>query len=98
MNSEGDGIEPTNLDTLDGDELIRFGLSMPASLVQQLDLWRKDQGYANSDQGWIKYDRHTGGSNYIYYDGHVKFLRWRKARLDQFPDHVVRFPLINPPQ
>lgn len=52
----------------------------------------------NSDQGWIKYDRHTGGSNYIYYDGHVKFLRWAKARLDQFPDHIVRFPLANPPE
>ncbi len=52
---------------------------------------------ANSDEGWIKFNRHTGGSNYIYYDGHVKYLRWGKARLDQFPDHVVRFPITNPP-
>jgi prepilin-type N-terminal cleavage/methylation domain-containing protein/prepilin-type processing-associated H-X9-DG protein len=52
---------------------------------------------AESDQGWIKYDRHTGGANYVYFDGHVKFLRWSKARLDQFPNHVVRFPLSNPP-
>ena len=51
--------------------------------------------YAN--EGWIKYDRHTQGANYIYYDGHCKFLRWGKARLDQYPDHVVRFPLANPP-
>lgn len=50
-----------------------------------------------ADQGWIKYDRHNGGANYIYYDGHVKFLRWGKARLDQYPDHVVRYPLPNPP-
>ena len=26
--------------------------------------------YAN--QGWIKYDRHGGGANYIFYDGHVE--------------------------
>lgn len=51
----------------------------------------------NSDQGWVKYNRHTGGANYIYYDGHVKFLRWGKARIDQYPDHIVRFPLTNPP-
>lgn len=53
---------------------------------------------AQSDQGWIKYDRHTGGSNYIYYDGHVKWLRWGRARIDQYPDHIVRYPLTNPPQ
>ena len=48
-------------------------------------------------EGWIKYDRHQGGANYIYADGHAKFLRWSKARLDQYPDHKVRFPLPNPP-
>jgi prepilin-type N-terminal cleavage/methylation domain-containing protein/prepilin-type processing-associated H-X9-DG protein len=51
-----------------------------------------------ANEGWIKYDRHALGANYIYFDGHVKFLRWGKARLDQYPDHVVRFPLPNPPQ
>jgi prepilin-type processing-associated H-X9-DG protein/prepilin-type N-terminal cleavage/methylation domain-containing protein len=50
------------------------------------------------DQGWIRYNRHNGGANYIYADGHVKWLRWNKARLDQYPDHVVRYPLANPPQ
>ncbi len=52
--------------------------------------------YAN--EGWIKFDRHQQGANYLYTDGHAKFLRWGKARLDQYPDHVVRFPLANPPQ
>ncbi len=51
--------------------------------------------YAN--QGWIKYDRHSGGANYVYYDGHAKFLHWGKARLDQYPDHKVRQPLPDPP-
>jgi prepilin-type N-terminal cleavage/methylation domain-containing protein/prepilin-type processing-associated H-X9-DG protein len=51
--------------------------------------------YAN--EGWIKYNRHQEGANYVYADGHVKFMRWGKARLDQFPDHVVRNPLPNPP-
>ena len=52
----------------------------------------------HANEGWIKYDRHQQGANYIYTDGHAKFLRWGKARLDQFPDHVVRYPLPNPPQ
>jgi prepilin-type N-terminal cleavage/methylation domain-containing protein/prepilin-type processing-associated H-X9-DG protein len=49
------------------------------------------------DQGWIKYNRHQKGANYIYADGHAENLRWDKARLDQYPDHVVRAPLPNPP-
>ena len=27
----------------------------------------------------------------------VEYLSWSKARADQFPDHVVRGPLANPP-
>jgi prepilin-type N-terminal cleavage/methylation domain-containing protein/prepilin-type processing-associated H-X9-DG protein len=53
---------------------------------------------SRASEGWIKYDRHSGGANYIYYDGHARFLRWGKARLDQYPDHVVRYPLPDPPQ
>jgi prepilin-type N-terminal cleavage/methylation domain-containing protein/prepilin-type processing-associated H-X9-DG protein len=49
-------------------------------------------------QGWIRYNRHAKGANYIYADAHVEFLRWRQARFDQYPDHVVRFPLANPPE
>jgi prepilin-type N-terminal cleavage/methylation domain-containing protein/prepilin-type processing-associated H-X9-DG protein len=50
------------------------------------------------DQGWLRYNRHGPGANYIYYDAHVEYLRWSKARYDQFPDGVVRHPLANPPQ
>jgi prepilin-type N-terminal cleavage/methylation domain-containing protein/prepilin-type processing-associated H-X9-DG protein len=50
------------------------------------------------DQGWIRYSRHGRLANYIYFDGHVEGLRWTKARLDQFPDHVVRRPLAAPPE
>jgi prepilin-type N-terminal cleavage/methylation domain-containing protein/prepilin-type processing-associated H-X9-DG protein len=53
---------------------------------------------AYGSQGWIRYNRHGGGANYIYADGHVKWMRWGRARLDQFPDHRVRYPLENPPQ
>jgi len=49
------------------------------------------------DQGWIRYNRHSQKSNYIYYDGHVEILRWSKSRSDQYPDHRVRFPLSLPP-
>ncbi len=51
--------------------------------------------YAN--EGWIKYDRHRGGANYLFYDGHAKWMRWSQARLYQYPDHVVRPPFADPP-
>lgn len=51
-----------------------------------------------ADQGWIRYNRHGVKANYIYFDGHVELLPWSKARLDQFPDHIVRQPLAQPPQ
>ena len=50
------------------------------------------------DEGWIKVDRHGAGANYVYADGHIKWMRWGRARLDQFPDHRVRYPLANPPR
>jgi prepilin-type N-terminal cleavage/methylation domain-containing protein/prepilin-type processing-associated H-X9-DG protein len=50
------------------------------------------------DQGWIRQNRHGHLANYIYFDGHVESLPWTKARLDQFPDHVVRRSLSNPPR
>jgi prepilin-type N-terminal cleavage/methylation domain-containing protein/prepilin-type processing-associated H-X9-DG protein len=49
-------------------------------------------------EGWIKYDRHREGSSYVYADGHVKWLRWGRARVDHYPDHQVRYPLANPPR
>lgn len=49
------------------------------------------------DEGWIRYNRHNGGANYVYADTHAKWAKWGKARLDQYPDHKVRFPLTNPP-
>src|SRR4029077_5581272 len=36
------------------------------------------------DQGWIRYNRHRQGANYIYTDSHVEHLRWGKARSDQY--------------
>jgi prepilin-type N-terminal cleavage/methylation domain-containing protein/prepilin-type processing-associated H-X9-DG protein len=51
-----------------------------------------------ADQGWIRYNRHGKGANYVYTDGHAEMLSWRRARRDQFPDHVVRQPLADPPQ
>jgi prepilin-type processing-associated H-X9-DG protein len=51
-----------------------------------------------ADQGWLRYNRHGRASNYTYTDGHAALLRWTEARRDQFPDHMVRDPLPNPPQ
>jgi len=48
-------------------------------------------------QGWIRQDRHGPRANYVYTDGHAETLRWRQARTDQFPDHIVRGPLVDPP-
>ncbi len=51
-----------------------------------------------ADQGWIDHGRHNKGANYVYADGHAKWMRWGQARLDQFPDHKVRQPLAEPVQ
>jgi prepilin-type processing-associated H-X9-DG protein len=51
-----------------------------------------------ADQGWVRYNRHVQGANYVYNDGHVIWQHWKTARFDQFPDGVVRFPLNEPPQ
>ena len=51
-----------------------------------------------ADQGWIRFNRHNNGANYVFADGHVKWMRWGTARLLQYPDHKVRYPLTNPPQ
>ena len=50
------------------------------------------------DQGWLRYNRHGKSANYTYTDGHAELMPWSKARVDQFPDHVVRQPLQNPPK
>ncbi len=34
--------------------------------------------YAN--QGWIRYNRHAKGANYVYTDGHAEWLRWKDAQ------------------
>jgi len=38
-------------------------------------------------QGWIAYNRHRGGANYLFYDGHAKWMRWSQARIYEYPDH-----------
>ncbi len=69
------------------------------------DTWAGEAALVNwggssryGSQGWIVYNRHNGGSNYVFADGHVKWMRWGQARGYQYPDHKVRFPLTNPPQ
>ena len=51
-----------------------------------------------ADQGWIRYNRHGRRANYVYTDGHITAAPWSKARSDQYPDHVVRVPLADPPE
>lgn len=52
----------------------------------------------NPNDGWIRYNRHLKRSNYVFIDGHAESLNWTRARADQFPDHIVRSPLVNPPE
>ena len=42
--------EPSELADAGSEELVRFGLSMPAALVRDLDGWRKGRGYANRSE------------------------------------------------
>ena len=39
------------------------------------------------NEGYIAYNRHRGGANYLFYDGHAKWMRWSQARLLQYPNH-----------
>ncbi len=77
------------------------GTLLSSNNQDDYDTWPGEASLVGADashqQGWIKWDRHLGGSNYLYFDGHVKWLRWSAARNDQFPDHVVRAPLADSP-
>lgn len=45
------GADGPVAETVEGpDELVRFGVSMPASLVRELDNWRKSMGYTNRSE------------------------------------------------
>ncbi len=57
----------------------------------------RNGGGTYPDEGWVAYKRHNGGANYLFYDGHAKWMHWSQARLLEYPDHVVRQPLANPP-
>lgn len=76
-------------------------LDIHAPNQDDYDTWVGEKALVGDDtqhkEGWIKWNRHFDGANYLYFDGHVKWLRWSAARKDQFPDHVVRFPIANSP-
>jgi len=38
---------------------------------------------------WVAWDRHAGGANYLYLDGHAAALRWDAAVIDMYPDKQV---------
>ncbi len=101
------GLNDTNIIMF--SERNSAGLSDPSSDFRYVpqddyDTWSGEEALvrwgtgSRPNEGWIKYDRHNGGANYVYADSHAKFMKWSRARLDQYPDHVVRFPLANPPQ
>ena len=89
-----------NSEALDAPDNLQYG-----SVVQDdYDTWGGEAQLVQwgsgpyGNQGWIRDHRHGSGANYVYNDAHVQWLRWPTARLDQFPDHVVRFPLSVPVQ
>jgi prepilin-type N-terminal cleavage/methylation domain-containing protein/prepilin-type processing-associated H-X9-DG protein len=84
------------LDAADNDTYGNIGQDDYDTWVGEPALVQWGSGnYAN--QGWIRYNRHGTAANYSYTDGHAALLRWSDARRDQFPDHLVRRPLANPP-
>jgi CopG family transcriptional regulator, nickel-responsive regulator len=49
--SDTDNETPeTGLECKDPEELVRFGVSMPANLVRELDAWRKQRGYGSRSE------------------------------------------------
>jgi len=89
-----------NSEALDATDNPEYG----AANQDDYDTWVGEAALARwgsgkwGDQGWIRYNRHGKGANYVYTDGHAARLSWSAARTDQYPDHIVRFPLSNPPQ
>jgi CopG family nickel-responsive transcriptional regulator len=47
--SDRDACE-AGTDDRDQEELVRFGISMPAALVRELDAWRKQHGYGSRSE------------------------------------------------
>jgi prepilin-type processing-associated H-X9-DG protein len=89
-----------NSEALDASDNLNYG-----SVIQDdYDTWDGEASLVRwgngpyGNEGWIRYNRHNDGANYVYNDGHVQWLRWRNARIDQYPDHEVRGPLVPPVQ
>ncbi len=47
---EEEGKEAASQETAESDGLLRFGVSMPAALVRDLDTWRKSLGYTSRSE------------------------------------------------
>lgn len=80
------------MDAPDNEEYGNVGQDDYDTWVGESALIRWGGGKYGSE-GWIKHNRHSSRANYIYFDGHVEALNWKKARADQYPDHIVRQPI-----
>ena len=82
----------------DGNHLIMFsernaeakvvsdGSGDPMSNIQDdYDVWNG----APQIKEWIAHNRHNGGANYVYVDGHVKWGKFETVLPDHFPGRVV---------
>jgi len=49
MDDQNGPVEASN-DERGAEELVRFGISMPASLVRELDVWRRKHGYGSRSE------------------------------------------------
>jgi CopG family transcriptional regulator, nickel-responsive regulator len=86
----------------DKEELIRFGVAFPATLIEQFDRYIENQGYKNRSEAirdmarrsllnsdYLQSDKQVGGTIVMVYDHHVSELPLILTELQHGYHHLI---------